>query len=67
MNHLDSLELRLSNERIRLSQAKTTQEVKSRKVWIKQIEKEIQWEKEFLSLSIEENLSDDKLLELLGV
>lgn len=67
MNHLDSLELRLSNERIRLNQAKTTQEVKSRKVWIKQIEKEIKDEKEFLSLSIEENLSDDELLELLGV
>lgn len=41
MTHLDALELRLSNERIRLAEAKTQQERKLRNVWIKQIEEEI--------------------------
>ena len=64
--HLDALELRLSNERIRLSEAKTKKEIKLRQVWIAQIEKEIQSEKDFIGID-DFNMSDDELLaELLG-
>jgi hypothetical protein len=41
MDHLDALELRLSNERIRLASATSPQERELRAVWVKQIEKEI--------------------------
>ncbi len=49
MNHLDALELRLSQERERLARAKTDSERAARKVWIAQIEKEITGEKQFLN------------------
>lgn len=48
MEHLDCLYLRLSNERIRLNNAKTEQEKALRTVWVQQIEKEIQKELDFL-------------------
>ena len=69
MSHLNALELRLSNERNYLSNAKTEKEKSLRTVWIAQIEKEIKSEKEFLGLTQEDdvNLTDDELLaELLG-
>lgn len=66
MEHLDALELRLSNERIRWSEAKTAKEKAHRQVWIEQIEKEIKSEKEFLGL-IEEDISDEDLLAALGL
>ena len=69
MTHLDALELRLSNERNYLIEAKTKKEQSLRRVWIAQIEKEIKSEKEFLGSPQEDdvNLTDDELLaELLG-
>ena len=61
MTHLDSLQLRLSNERIRLSKA-TGAEAQLRAVWVAQLEKEIAGERTFLP-----PVSDDDLLaELLG-
>jgi len=61
MNHRNALELRLSNERNALAKAKTTNERALRKVWIAQIEKEIQVEKTVF----EPELTDDELLEAL--
>ena len=65
MDHLSSLQLRLSNERIRLSQAISNGEAELRSVWVKQLEKEIQGELQFLDQH--NTMSADELLkELLG-
>ena len=47
MNHLDTLQLRLSNERVRLQNATTDKERNLRRVWVAQIEKEIAAERGF--------------------
>lgn len=41
MTHLDCLQLRLSNERIRLGRAKNAAEIALRRVWVRQMEREI--------------------------
>lgn len=68
-SHLDALNLRLSNERVRLSQAKTKNEIELRTVWVQGIEKEIKSEIEFLKskgievfTSIDDILDDDALM-----
>lgn len=68
-SHLDALNLRLSNERVRLSQAKTKNEIELRTVWVQGIEKEIKSEIEFLKskgievfISIDDIPDDDVLL-----
>ncbi len=73
MTHLTALYLRLANERTRLLEATNANEIELRKVWIKQMEKEIEGEIEFLEkngLFNKEPLPDmdaDELLkELLG-
>lgn len=63
MTHLDALQIKLSNERIRLADAKSASEVTLRKIWIEQLEKEIAGEKAFVA---ELEKSDDELLEELG-
>jgi hypothetical protein len=62
--HLDALNVRLSHERSYLAEAKTEKEKELRKVWITQIEKEIEREKKFLGIEdIETNeINDDDLL-----
>lgn len=62
MTHLDALNLRLSNERVRLANAKTDAERALRTVWIAQIEKEIGAERAFVGADI----SDDDLLAALS-
>lgn len=62
-NHLEALNLRLSNERIRLANAKTDGERELRSVWIKQIEKEIRNEEGFVT---SQDISDEELLRELG-
>ena len=62
MNHIDVLNLLLSHERVRLAEPKTESEKALRKVWVKQLEKEIEGEQRFLS----NELSDDDLLSALG-
>lgn len=72
--HLHSLELRLSNERMRLSEATSQSEKDMRSVWVKQLEKEIQGEIEFLAskgivvskVTIKDQDADELLKELLG-
>jgi hypothetical protein len=64
MDHLSMLQLRLSNERIRLSQATSKGEIELRKVWVKQMEKEVSGELEFLSVN---EMSTDELLKELGL
>lgn len=72
--HLHSLELRLSNERMRLSEATSQSEKDLRSVWVKQLEKEIQGEIEFLAsrgitvqkATIKDFDVDELLKELLG-
>lgn len=59
MNHLDALNLRLSNERVRLANAKSEGERELRKVWIAQLEKEVAGEIQFIG-------TDDDLLAELG-
>jgi hypothetical protein len=58
MTHLDTLELRLSNERIRFENSKTEAERTMRQVWINQMQKEIEGEKDFIKLK---ELSIDEL------
>ena len=41
MEHIDTLELRLSHERVRLANAKNAKEREMRAVWVAGIEKEI--------------------------
>lgn len=59
MNHIDALQLRLSNERMALASAKTDGEKQLRGVWVAQIEKEIAGEEKFLAGT---ELSDDELM-----
>lgn len=68
-SHLNALRLRLSNERIRLSNEKTESGKALRRVWVNQIEKEIESEKAFLGISesAESTLSDAELLTELGL
>jgi hypothetical protein len=60
MSHLSALQVRLSNERNYLAKAKTANERALRKVWIAQIEKEIQVEE--TSFGAELEMNDDELL-----
>jgi len=65
-DHLSALQLRLSNERARLAAATRPGEIELRRVWVAQIEKEIEQERAYVmpeARSIE--LSDDELLEQL--
>lgn len=64
MSHLNALLLNLSNERVRLANAKTQGERELRSVWVKQLEKEVANEK--TNFSVEEITEDDLLVELLG-
>lgn len=64
-SHLDALQVRLSNERNYLANAKTEGERELRKVWIAQIEKEIAREIDFETVCFTADLlqmSDDDLL-----
>ena len=65
MDHLSALQLRLSNERIRLNQATNKDEIALRSVWVKQMEKEVQGEIEFLN-QCDDLTADELLKELLG-
>lgn len=65
MDHLSALQFRLSNERIRLSQATNKDEIALRSVWVKQMEKEVQGEIEFLN-QCDDLTADELLKELLG-
>ncbi len=63
MEHLHVLELRLSNERLRLAKAKTISEINYRTVLVDQMTKELSHEKEFIGLEqLNNTLSDDDLL-----
>lgn len=71
ISHLDALELRLSNERMRLDAAKSDKERESRQFIVDQIEREIAGEKKFLGIdgsnASQDGMTDDQLLnELLG-
>lgn len=58
-SHLDALQVRLSNERIRLAKATGT-ELLLREVYVRQIENEISRERYFDG--IENDISDEELL-----
>jgi hypothetical protein len=63
MEHLHVLELRLSNERLRLAKAKTISEINYRTVLVDQMNRELSHEKEFIGLEqLNNTLSDDELL-----
>ncbi len=66
MLHIDALNLHLSNERMRLANAKTDAERELRRVWVAQLEKEIAGEQKFSNQQCD-NLSDDELLNSLGI
>lgn len=62
-SHLTALHVRLSHERDRLAAAKSASERALRRVWITQIEKEIQGELAFLGMAEDlPEMSDDELL-----
>lgn len=65
MDHLSALQLRLSNERIRLRQATNKAEIELRTVWVKQLEKEVDGEYNFLNK--DNTMTDDALLKELGL
>lgn len=63
LSHLVALKSHLANERVRLADAKSKNEIAQRTVWVRQLEKEIAGEEKFLGISaVECNLSDDDLL-----
>ena len=63
MEHLHVLELRLSNERLRLAKATTISEINYRTVLVDQMNRELEHEKEFIGLEqLNNSLSDDDLL-----
>ena len=68
LDHYFSLCHRLDNEKEWLENAKTDKEKELRSVWVKQLEKEIEKEKEFLlskGLTVEsevDSMTDDELL-----
>lgn len=66
MTHLHALNLNLSNERIRLSNAKTNGEIQLRSIWIAQLEKEIAEEEIFLGINKLDISDDDLLADLLS-
>lgn len=55
--HMESLQIRLTNERERLANAKSDAERNIRSVWVAQIEKEIAFELGHIA-----NMTDDELL-----
>ena len=62
-DHLNALNVRLSNERGHLAKAKTEGERQLRAVWIAQIEKEIAREQEFIAdLEAALEMTDEELL-----
>jgi hypothetical protein len=65
--HRSALQLRLSHERGYLALAKSEGERELRKVWIAQIEREIEGELSFLGRTAEpsEDMSDDEILKAL--
>ena len=63
MSHLNALQVRLSNERVRLANAKTKAEREMRRVWVAGIEKEIAVEQSTVfSDTAADAMSDDELL-----
>lgn len=68
-SHLHAIELRLSNERLRLAAAKTAGERKQRQVWIRAAEKELAAELALLLAKKEADpdMSDAELLRELGL
>ena len=68
LDHYFSLSHRLDNEKERLENAKTTKEKELRSVWVRQLEKEIEKEIEFLEskgVTVKngvDTMSDDELL-----
>lgn len=67
--HLDSLQLNLSHERMRLAAAKSQPERKLRTVWVQQLEKEVVAERKILNMDAEPSimLTDDEILAQLGM
>lgn len=65
--HLQTIKLRLKNEKERLSKSKNEKERYFREVQVIQIEKELKSEKERLGILEFENMSDDELLKELGI
>ncbi len=68
-SHLNALELRLSHEREYLARERTEDGKKIRRVWMSQIEKEIELERKLLGLpdnSDEIEMSDEELLAALS-
>lgn len=63
MNHLAALELRLSNERVRLANAASEEERQLRRVWVAQLERELSAEFELM----QGGMSDEALLAALGM
>lgn len=59
MQHIDALQLRLSNERQRLSEAKSAGEIALRTQWVLQIQREIVAEGGFVE--VREPMTDDEL------
>jgi hypothetical protein len=71
-DHLDALNLRLSNERMRLADAKTPYERQLRAAWVASAEREIAGELAFLGQTEQARIaeietSDEELLRELGL
>ena len=66
-SHLDALELSLSHERERLRLAQHPVEISYREIWVRQYEREIASEREFLGLPPEDApVTLDEMIAQLG-
>ncbi len=65
-DHLKALNLRRSNEGVRLEMAKTEGERQMRAAWLAQIDKEIAAEQQLVGVSALPDLTDDELLDALS-
>lgn len=63
MTHLNALQLRLSNERLRLAAARSAKERVLRRVWVAQLEREVAGE---IAFEARTEMTDDELLAALG-
>lgn len=61
MEHLNALINTLNKEQSRLNNAKSSDEIAIRTVWVNQLKKEVAKEKEFIGY-VECDLTDDELL-----
>ena len=65
MTHLDTLEMMLSNERTRMMNSKTDGELALRKQWVRQIQTQVNDEKQRQGFNSFDQMTDEELMKAL--